>query len=155
MPRLMYSKPLQTTCPSLLLKHHASMRVIFAIDKPIVSKVKSKNFLRKLQQKINKPSLTDLRDDPTVVIDATQKTDPIGVSLDMTQGFVEAGTVAYVTAQLTYAKISQDNTPQFIHLYGVDLLNTDQPFDFMKAEMPKPHANWIKPSKIALCRRFD
>ncbi len=138
------------------------MRVIFAIDKPIVSNPKPKNFLRKLQQKINKSSLTDFRDDPTVVIDATQKTDPIGVSLDMTQGFVEAGTVAYVTAQLAYAKLAkQDNTPQFIHLYGVDLLNTDQPrfYESRNAQAPckldKAVENRIVPSFRLMQEVYD
>ena len=40
----------------------------------------------------------------------------------MSHGFVEAGTVAYVAAQLAYAREAAA-----IHLYGIDLLNSNQP----------------------------
>ena len=59
---------------------------------------------------------------PNFVIDSSQSATEIGVSLNVTHGFVEAGTVAYVATQLAFSRHAAT-----IHLYGIDLLNSDQP----------------------------
>ena len=46
----------------------------------------------------------------------------IGVSWDIRYGFVEGGTVALVALQLAYSLGFQ-----MIHLYGIDLINSQQP----------------------------
>ena len=59
---------------------------------------------------------------PNFIIDSDHKAADIGVSLNITHGFVEAGTVAYVAAQLAFSRQAAS-----IHLYGIDLLNSKQP----------------------------
>ena len=60
--------------------------------------------------------------DPNFVIDGSHKPMAIGVSLNITCGFVEAGTVAYVATQLAFSRHAS-----VINLYGIDLLNSHQP----------------------------
>ena len=59
---------------------------------------------------------------PDFIIDGSYKAVNIGVSLNITHGFVEAGTVAYVATQLAFSRHAAT-----IHLYGIDLLNSEQP----------------------------
>lgn len=63
-----------------------------------------------------------LANQPNFVINTQHQPAPIGLSLDVTHGFIEAGTVAYVAAQLAFSRHASE-----IHLYGIDLLNNDQP----------------------------
>lgn len=117
--------------PKLIEQYHDSIRVIFAVDRPLnnseLFKIKSKNNLQKLFARATKPkktklALTHFAQHPNFVIENQHTAQPIGVSLDITHGFVEAGTVAYVAAQLAFSKGAGS-----IHLYGIDLINSNQP----------------------------
>lgn len=72
---------------------------------------------------------------------------PIAVSLNIATGYVEAGTVAYIAAQLAF---SMGTTR--IHLHGVDLINTREPRFYEKPDhqapcmLDKAVANRIVPS---------
>ncbi len=69
-----------------------------------------------------KIALSDFVDHSSFVIDESHKPEAIGVSIDVTDGFVEAGTVAYIAAQLAFSRQAGA-----IHLYGIDLLNSHKP----------------------------
>ena len=103
--------------PELIEQYHTAMRLIFAVDRP--PSTATPRYLKWLQKK---PKLVDYQQHPAFIIDAQHRPQAIGVSLDMTQGFVEAGTVAYIAAQLAYTLGASS-----IHLYGIDLLNSAQP----------------------------
>lgn len=111
--------------PDLLLTYHQAMRILYPVDRPLENK-SNKSFFSKLGFKekfFNKKTpLADFKTHPSFVIDDAHKPKPIGVSLDVTHGFVEGGTVAYVAAQLAFSRQAGA-----IHLYGIDLLNSDQP----------------------------
>lgn len=113
------------THPTLLLMHHQAMRILHPVDRPLATKAKP-SFFSKLgfKEKLlnKKKSLTEFKTHPNFVIDDAHKPKPIGVSLDITYGFVEGGTVAYIAAQLAFSRQAGA-----IHLYGIDLLNSDQP----------------------------
>lgn len=113
------------TYPNLLLMHHQSMRILHPVDRPLAVKSKPSFFskLRFKEKLLNKKKpLADFKTHPSFVIDEAHQPKPIGVSLDITHGFVEGGTVAYVAAQLAFSRQAGA-----IHLYGIDLLNSDQP----------------------------
>lgn len=116
---------LATSNPDIMLNYHQAMRVLYPVDRPWGVK-SNKPWHSKLaltaKRLIRKRSLKEFADHPSFVINSTHKPKPIGVSLDVTDGFVEAGTVAYVAAQLAFSR--QAST---IHLYGIDLLNSSQP----------------------------
>lgn len=108
-----------------LVKYHSMMRVIFPVDRPLRDDAnthwfKSISLVKKLANR--KLSLHSLSTHPNLVINTDHKPAPIGVSLDITDGFVEAGTVAYVAAQLIFSRQAKT-----IHLYGIDLLNSKKP----------------------------
>ncbi|WP_350557867.1 hypothetical protein [Psychrobacter sp. CAL346-MNA-CIBAN-0220] len=113
------------THPNIMRIYHDSMRVLYPVDRPwgvksnklLFSKLA---FRKKLLNK--KKPLLSFADHPNFVIDSFHKHNPIGVSLDITYGFVEAGTVVYVATQLAFSRQASA-----IHLYGVDLLNSNQP----------------------------
>lgn len=111
--------------PNILRQYHASMRLLFPIDRPWGVKTNqplfSKFSLKNTWLNRKKP-LSRFAHNPNFVIDAHHLPVSIGVSLDVTNGFVEAGTVAYVAAQLAFSKHAAA-----IHLFGVDLLNNKQP----------------------------
>ncbi len=111
--------------PDILLAHHKAMRVLYPIDRPRSVKTDqsllSKLLFRQKWPNSKKP-LSDFTNHPSFVIDSHHKPAAIGVSLDLTDGFVEAGTVAYVAAQLAFSRQAGA-----IHLYGIDLLNSSQP----------------------------
>lgn len=111
--------------PSMISKYHNAMRVIYPADRPW-SVQTNKSWLGRLLSKPvshnKKIPLALLANQPNFVIDTQHQPAPIGLSLDMTYGFIEAGTVAYVAAQLAYSRHASA-----IHLYGIDLLNSDQP----------------------------
>lgn len=109
--------------PRLLQRYHAQIRLIFAVDRPIVltNTWLGGFFGQKKWATLEKTMLHHIDEGNHFIINK-QRTPAIGVSLDINKGFVEAGTVAYVAAQLAFAM----QTTQ-IHLYGVDLINANQP----------------------------
>lgn len=136
--------------PDVVMRFKPNLRLIFAIDRPIVraSRRKILAWLARMPEfTVQKAALrqTDLSTQ-TFVMD-WQHDPVIGVSLDITQGFVEAGTVAYAAAQLAFGL-----DPSVVHLYGVDLLNTQQPRFYESADttapimLDKAVANRIVPS---------
>lgn len=119
--------------PKLIEQYHDSIRIIFAVDRPLthseslITKTKSINILQKIFARATKSKkikflLTHFAQHPNFVIETQKTAQPIGVSLDITDGFVEAGTVAYVAAQLAFSEGAGS-----IHLYGIDLINSNQP----------------------------
>jgi Kdo-III transferase WaaZ len=114
-----------TFLPDLILTYHHAMRLIYPVDRPLSVRSK-KPWLHRLffaRQLLNKKKLlTDFEAYSNFVVDSSYQPQPIGVSLDITYGFVEAGTVAYVATQLAFSR--QAST---IHLYGIDLINNHQP----------------------------
>ena len=111
--------------PSMISKYHNAMRIIYPADRAWSVKTNQSWFGRLLSKPLShnkKILLALLADHPNFVIDTQHQPAPIGLSLDMTYGFIEAGTVAYVAAQLAYSRHAGA-----IHLYGIDLLNNNQP----------------------------
>lgn len=116
---------LAATHADLLLHHHQAMRVIYPVDRPWGVQVNKPwhgrlPFANKWLNR--KKPLSHFASHPSFVIDNQHRPTPIGVSLDITHGFVEAGTVAFVAAQLAFTLKASA-----LHLYGVDLLNSNQP----------------------------
>lgn len=115
--------------PEVIEQYQESIRIIYAVDRPLdnLTQIKPKNSWKKISnlfkiRKNKRIALADFSDHPNFVIDNKQTSLPIGVSLDITYGFVEAGTVAYVATQLAFSRHAS-----VIHLYGIDLLNSNQP----------------------------
>ena len=111
--------------PNVISNYHNAIRIIYPVDRPWGVKsnklwFSKLSFRKKLLNK--KKPLSHFANYPNFIIDTNHKPDAIGVSLDATQGFVEAGTVAYVAAQLAFSRGASA-----IHLYGIDLLNSNQP----------------------------
>lgn len=124
------------TYPELIAKYHQAMRILYPVDRPWGVKsnklwFSKLSFKKKLLNK--KKPLSYFANDPNFVIDSDFKPAAIGVSLDATQGFVEAGTVAYVATQLAFSL--QAST---INLYGIDLLNSNQPRFYESADNSAP-----------------
>lgn len=116
---------LAITHPSMISKYHNAMRIIYPADRAWSVKTNQSWFGRLLTKTLSynkKIPLALLANQPNFVIDTQHQPAPIGLSLDMTYGFIEAGTVAYVAAQLAYSRHAGT-----IHLYGIDLLNNNQP----------------------------
>ena len=116
---------LAVTHPAIMSTYHDSMRILYPVDRPWGVKsnklwFSKLSFKKKLLNK--KKPLTHFANDPSFVINSDHKPAPIGVSLDVTHGFVEAGTVVYVAAQLAFSR-----SASAIHLYGVDLINNHLP----------------------------
>lgn len=113
------------TQPELLRRYQDAMRVLYLVDRPwgVKSNKASHSKLSFEYQWLNKEkSLLYFADNANFVITDKYPSTPIGVSLDVTYGFVEAGTVAYVATQLAFARRAGA-----IHLYGIDLVNSSQP----------------------------
>lgn len=122
--------------PHLIEKHQHSITIIYPVDRPIVStdKVGFLNSLPLIKKIGNKKlSLADFKDHPDFVIDTSGYPKPIGVSLNIEQGFVEAGTVAFVAVQLAYTLGANQ-----INLYGIDLINSNQPRFYEKQDNAAP-----------------
>lgn len=116
---------LAVTHPDIMRTYHNAMRILYPVDRPWG--VKSNKFLfSKLAFKKRwfnrKKPLSYFAKNPNFIIEDSHKPTAIGVSLDVTYGFVEAGTVAYVAAQLAFSRHAI-----VIHLYGIDLLNSNEP----------------------------
>lgn len=122
--------------PSIIEKYQDSIKVIYPVDRPLITNDKS-SLLRSLPliNKIGnkKLSLADFTDHPDFVIDTSSYPKPIGVSLNIEQGFVEAGTVAFVAAQLAYTLGAKQ-----INLYGIDLINSNQPRFYERQDNAAP-----------------
>lgn len=151
-----------THLPSLVTQYHTHICVIFAVDRPLIPTTSTKpdglwqQLCQKWHKKRNKITLNSeqIRNSCAFVIES-QHTPVLGVSLDIRQGFVEAGTVAYVACQLAF---SMGATA--IHIFGVDLLNHNQPRFY---ESPQKNApckldkaiyNRIAPSFTLLARTY-
>lgn len=116
---------LAMTHPTMMSNYHSVMRIIYPVNRPWGVKTNKAWFSRLIlkQYSLNKKiPLSAFANQPNFVIDTHHKPEPIGLSLDMTYGFVEAGTVAYVAAQLAFSRHASE-----INLYGIDLLNNNQP----------------------------
>lgn len=116
---------LAATQPDIMRTYHHAMRVLYPVDRPwgVKSNKLSFNKLIFKKKRLNKKMpLSYFINHPNFVIDSSQSATEIGVSLNVTHGFVEAGTVAYVATQLAFSRHAAT-----IHLYGIDLLNSDQP----------------------------
>lgn len=114
-----------TTHPDIMQKYHHAMRVLYPVDRPWGVKSNKLSFNKLIFKKklLNKKMpLSYFINNPNFIIDSDHKAADIGVSLNITHGFVEAGTVAYVAAQLAFSRQAAS-----IHLYGIDLLNSKQP----------------------------
>ena len=114
-----------TTHPDIMRTYYHAMRVLYPVDRPwgVKSNKLSFNKLIFKKKRLNKKMpLSYFINHPNFVIDSSQSATEIGVSLNVTHGFVEAGTVAYVATQLAFSRHAAA-----IHLYGIDLLNSDQP----------------------------
>lgn len=109
--------------PELVHNYHQSFTVIYAVNRPIKQVPKTNGVLKLFSKlKSKKLKLNDYISHPDFVIDINHSPKPIGVSLDITHGFVEAGTVAFIAAQLAFSMDAKQ-----IHLYGIDLINSNQP----------------------------
>ncbi len=111
--------------PEFIQRHHHAIRIIQDVNRPIVWRASLWQKMRNPMTSQPSPQLAK-RHLPNVdnhLILLKSKSNPlIGVSLDVTKGFVEAGTVAYVAAQLAFSMQAQS-----IHLFGIDLVNSQQP----------------------------
>ena len=122
--------------PYIIRHYSGSMRILYPVDRPWSVKANKLGFnILSFKQKLlnKKKPLSHFADDPNFVIDNEHKPAPIGVSLDITQGFVEAGTVVYVAAQLAFSR-----NAGAIHLYGVDLINSHLPRFYENTENSAP-----------------
>lgn len=124
------------THPEIMCTYHDAMRILYPVDRPWGVK-SNQSLLSKLTFKNKwlhrKKPLSFFADDEHFMIDTSHKPTAIGVSLDITHGFVEAGTVAYVATQLAFARQAGA-----IHLYGIDLLNSKQPRFYESANNSAP-----------------
>ncbi|KRG36669.1 hypothetical protein [Psychrobacter sp. P11G3] len=114
-----------TTHPDIMQTYYHAMRVLYPVDRPWGVKSNKLSFNKLIFKKklLNKKMpLSYFINNPNFIIDSDHKVADIGVSLNITHGFVEAGTVAYVAAQLAFSRQAAS-----IHLYGIDLLNSKQP----------------------------
>ena len=122
--------------PQLMLKYHKAMRLLFPVDRPWGVKANQPLFqtlsINNAWLNRKKP-LVSFANDANFVIDSHHRPTPIGVSLDITYGFVEAGTVAYVAAQLAFSKKAGA-----IHLFGIDLLNSALPRFYENSQNQAP-----------------
>lgn len=124
------------THPDIMCRYHKAMRILYPVNRPWGVK-SNQSLLSKLSFKNNwlhkKKPLASFVGNEHFLIDAYHKPAAIGVSFDISHGFVEAGTVAYVATQLAFARDAE-----VIHLYGIDLLNNNQPRFYEKANNSAP-----------------
>ena len=121
---------LADTDRNLIKKYVQHLRLIYSVERPI--RQPSKHFLAKFFRKNNKRLLMDFANHPEFVIEGHGDT-TIGVSLDISHGFVEAGTVAFVATQLAYRLGFSE-----IHLYGIDLINAHEPRFYENSQNSAP-----------------
>lgn len=125
-----------TSQPEILHRYHGAMRILYPVDRPWAVKsneATESKLPAKYQWLSKKKPLSNFSDNNHFVIAATRRSTAIGVSLNISHGFVEAGTVAYVAAQLAFARCAGE-----IHLYGIDLLNNNEPRFYENSENSAP-----------------
>lgn len=119
--------------PDFLVKYQQSIYIIFPVNRPVLYQElmpKNNSFFAKLWVKLQKrPKLKHFKDSPFHQL-LNKK---IGVSLDIRHGFVEGGTVAFVATQLAFSLGFRK-----IHLYGVDLLNSQTPRFYENSQNTAP-----------------
>ena len=107
--------------PDFLVQYADHIYIIYPVDRPIddsLIALQQTSLLGKIAVTLNKRTrLKHLKHSPYHSINKK-----IGVSWDIRYGFVEGGTVALVALQLAYSLGFQ-----MIHLYGIDLINSQQP----------------------------
>ncbi len=144
--------------PNLIKQYHEFITLIYAVDRPPSTDtkpnlLKSIPLLNKVVKK--KLSLNDFKDNPDFVIDSVNYPQPIGVSLNIENGFIEAGTVAFVAAQLAFSMGASE-----IHLFGIDLINSSEPRfyesndDRAPCKLDKAISNRIIPSFNLLSKEY-
>lgn len=133
-------KEMADKLPHIIEKFYESIIVIHPADRPsyqLGNSNKYKHFIHKLiisKKLINrKKPLKEFEGHPSFYIDTKNTPQPIGVSFDMSDGFVEAGTVAYVASQLAFSLGATE-----INLYGIDLLNSTKPRFYEKKDNIAP-----------------
>lgn len=149
--------------PEIIEKHHHQMHIIYPVDRPWGVKANGSEFSRlllkdalKYQALNRKRPLSAFAKHPQFIIDSQHQPTPIGLSLDITHGFVEAGTVAYVATQLAFSRGAGT-----LHLYGIDLLNNDKPRFYENKERSAPTtlndvmSNTIVPSFNLLAKTYQ
>ena len=149
--------------PEIIKKYHHKMRIIYLVDRPWGVKGNDSEFSLLLlgkesrHQALNrKTPLSAFAKHAKFVIDSYHQPSPIGLSLDITYGFVEAGTVAYVATQLAFSRGANA-----LHLYGVDLLNSNEPRFYEDRERSAPTtlnnviSNTIVPSFNLLAKTYQ
>ena len=149
--------------PEIIEKHHHQMHIIYPVDRPWGVKANGSEFSRlllkdalKYQALNRKTPLSAFAKHPQFIIDSQHQPTPIGLSLDITHGFVEAGTVAYVATQLAFSRGACA-----LHLYGIDLLNNDKPRFYENNERSAPTtlsdvmSNTIVPSFNLLAKTYQ
>ena len=149
--------------PEIIEKYHYQMRIIYPVDRPWGVKANDAEFSRLLLKKYpkyqalnTKTPLSAFAQHPQFIIDSQHQPAPIGLSLDITHGFVEAGTVAYVATQLAFSRGAGA-----LHLYGIDLLNSDKPRFYENNERSAPTtlsdvmSNTIVPSFNLLAKTYQ
>ena len=154
---------LAITHPEIIDNHHHQIRIIYPVDRPWGVKANNSEFSRlllkeepKYQMLNRKIPLSVFAQHPKFVIDSQHQPMPIGLSLDITYGFVEAGTVAYVATQLAFSRGAGA-----LHLYGIDLLNNDKPRFYENNERSAPTtlsdvmSNTIVPSFNLLAKTYQ
>lgn len=149
--------------PEIIKKYHHKMRIIYPVDRPWGVKGNNSEFSRLLlkedsqYQALNRNTpLLAFAPHPKFVIESHHQPAPIGLFLDITHGFVEAGTVAYVATQLAFSRDAGT-----LHLYGIDLLNNDKPRFYENNERSAPTTlnnvmtNTIVPSFNLLAKTYQ
>lgn len=149
--------------PEIIEKYHHKMCIIYLVDRPWGVKGNDSEFSLLLlgkesrYQALNrKTPLSAFAKHAKFVIDSYHQPAPIGLSLDITYGFVEAGTVAYVATQLAFSRGAG-----VLHLYGVDLLNSNEPRFYEDRERSAPTtlnnviSNTIVPSFNLLAKTYQ
>lgn len=149
--------------PEIIKKYHHKMRIIYPVDRPWGVKGNDSEFSRLLLKKDlehqaldRKTPLSAFAKHPKFVIESHHQPAPVGLSLDITHGFVEAGTVAYVATQLAFSRGAGA-----LHLYGIDLLNNDKPRFYENNERSAPTtlnnvmSNTIVPSFNLMAKTYQ
>lgn len=122
--------------PEIIYQYHDRMKIIFPANRKLDKHInKSWLTLLPIMKRFlgTKIPLSKLINHPSFVIDLSHQPEAIGVSLDITDGFIEAGTVSYIAAQLAFSRQASD-----IHLYGIDLLNSNEPRFYENSENSAP-----------------
>lgn len=120
---------IEERCPETIQLYYSQINIIEpAITRFKRLQLKNKNIIKNLfftKRKI----LAQL---PEIILDLSNHQQIIGVSLDICTGFIEAGTVAFIAAQLAFSMGAKQ-----IHLYGVDLLNANAQPRFYESRSDK------------------